>query len=72
MMVENGQQVLYSVYGLHRRKDIYGSDADDFRPERWEHRHQGGWDFLPFNGGARNCLGRKCNLKKNFKNRDRY
>lgn len=57
-MVQKGQQVLYCVYGMHRRKDLYGADAEEFRPERWGHRRQG-WDFLPFNGGARNCIGRE-------------
>lgn len=35
-MVKKGTLVQYSSYGLHRRKDIYGEDADEFRPERWE------------------------------------
>ena len=61
IMIQKGQQVLYCVYGMHRRKDLYGVDAEDFRPERWEQRRQG-WDFLPFNGGARQCLGRKLNF----------
>ncbi|KAH6706586.1 cytochrome P450 [Leptodontidium sp. MPI-SDFR-AT-0119] len=56
IMVKKGQQVMYCVYGMHRRQDIYGQDAGEFRPERWESRRQG-WDFLPFNGGARQCLG---------------
>lgn len=56
-----GARVIYSVFALHRRKDIYGDDADDFRPERWgqEELRKVGWGWLPFNGGARVCLGRK-------------
>ena len=62
ILIQRGQQVLYCVYGMHRRKDLYGVYADDFRPERWDQRRQG-WDFLPFNGGARQCLGRKLNFQ---------
>jgi len=43
---------------MHRRKDIWGEDALDFNPDRWEGR-KSGWEFLPFNGGPRICLGRK-------------
>jgi cytochrome P450 len=57
-MVQKGQQVMFCIYGMHRRKDLYGPDANEFKPERWENRRQSG-DFLPFNSGARSCLGRK-------------
>ena len=46
---------------MHRRKDIFGADANDFRPERWV-RLRPGWAFLPFNGGPRTCLGQQLAL----------
>lgn len=45
---------------MHRRKDLYGDDASDFRPERWEENDLAntiGWGFMPFHGGPRICLG---------------
>jgi len=30
-----GTNVSYCAWGLHRSKDIFGPDADSFRPERW-------------------------------------
>lgn len=44
---------------MHRRKDIYGDDALDFRPERWEGGalKNVGYGYLLFNAGPRNCLG---------------
>ena len=51
--------VQYSTYTMHRRKEFYGEDADDFKPERWETLRPG-WEYLPFNGGPRICIGRKC------------
>lgn len=46
------------VYLMHRRKDLWGEDAEVFRPERWETRKPG-WDYLPFNGGPRICIGQQ-------------
>lgn len=56
--IEAGQSVLYNVHVMQRRKDLWGQDADDFRPERWVDLRPG-WNFLPFNGGPRICLGQQ-------------
>jgi len=36
VFVPAGTLVGYQIYVMQRRKDIYGEDADEFRPERWE------------------------------------
>jgi cytochrome P450 len=58
VLVRKGQQVIYSVYVMHRRKDLWGPDADEFKPERWEGRRSG-FEYLPFNGGPRICIGQQ-------------
>jgi cytochrome P450 len=50
--------VVYTTYSMHRRKDFYGDDAEEFKPERWESLRPG-WEYLPFNGGPRICLGQQ-------------
>ncbi|PYH47181.1 cytochrome P450 [Aspergillus saccharolyticus JOP 1030-1] len=59
IFIRKGQLVTYSVYAMHRREDLYGPDSRSFRPERWEEGASRGWDFLPFNGGPRICLGQQ-------------
>ena len=65
VMVRKGDAVAYAAYAMHRRKSLYGEDADSFRPERWDPDENNavnlkkiGWGYLPFNGGPRICLGR--------------
>lgn len=58
LFVPKGTPVGYSVWSMHRRKDYYGADADEFKPERWESLRPG-WEYLPFNGGPRICLGQQ-------------
>lgn len=50
---------MFSQYVNSRKQNIYGPDADDFRPERWETGELAniGWAYFPFNGGPRQCLG---------------
>lgn len=57
VFVPKGTSVIYSAFSMHRRTDIYGPDALEFKPERWE-TIRPGWGYLPFNGGPRICLGR--------------
>ena len=53
-----GQIVVYNVYAMHRDTALWGPDANEFRPERWENLKPG-WKYVPFGGGPRICLGRK-------------
>ena len=62
--IPKGTAVAYSVYSMHRQPSLYGLDADDFRPERWEeplglneNALSSKWGYLPFNAGPRSCLG---------------
>lgn len=48
----------WSAFAMQRRKDFYGEDADEFKPERWDTLRPG-WEYLPFNGGPRICLGQQ-------------
>lgn len=60
VFVSKGTLVSYNVYAMHRRADIYGADASEFRPERWEDSQlRPGWAYLPFNGGPRICIGQR-------------
>jgi cytochrome P450 len=56
--IRAGQEVGYNTHVMHRRTDIWGEDANDFVPERWE-SCKPGWEYVPFNGGPRICLGQQ-------------
>lgn len=56
--VRKGESVTFIIYAMHRRKDIWGEDANEFKPERWEGR-KSDWSFIPFSGGPRICLGQQ-------------
>lgn len=59
ILVRKGELVVISQYVNSRKKNIYGQDAEEFRPQRWEigELDNIGWAFFPFNGGPRKCLG---------------
>ncbi|MFZ1926194.1 MAG: cytochrome P450 [Solirubrobacteraceae bacterium] len=63
-VVPAGQGVSISILLVHHREDIY-PDPFTYRPERWL-EHEGGraggrapqtYEWLPFGGGTRRCLG---------------
>ncbi|EKM59788.1 uncharacterized protein PHACADRAFT_250518 [Phanerochaete carnosa HHB-10118-sp] len=62
--VRRGDLVCLPILALNRRCDIWGDDAHEFRPERWEDVPEaaasvpGVWgNLLTFLGGPRACIG---------------
>lgn len=65
-----GAVVMWATWAMGRSKNIWGPDADDFRPSRWlidddqgidtaTLRTMGAFEFPVFNGGPRSCLGKR-------------
>ena len=58
-----GVNLRYFDFLLHRRKDLWGPDAEEFSPERWIDPERlkimtsDPFKFIPFNAGPRICLG---------------
>jgi cytochrome P450 len=48
--------VSVSILLVHHREDLY-PDPFAFRPERWLDRKPGTYEWIPFGGGTRRCLG---------------
>ncbi|KAF8232559.1 cytochrome P450 [Tricholoma matsutake] len=62
--VRKGQIMMVPIIAVNRDKSIWGEDADEFRPERWESISEassevpGVWgNMLTFLGGPRACIG---------------
>jgi cytochrome P450 family 135 len=51
-----GVNIAPSIYLLHRRPDLY-PEPEAFRPERFLKRSPGTYEWIPFGGGVRRCLG---------------
>jgi len=58
VFIPKDTEVNYSIHVMHRRKDLWGEDAEEFKPERFVGRRPG-WEYLPFNGGPRICIGQQ-------------
>ena len=66
VFIAKGTNLRLWLYVAHRRRDIWGPDAREFRPERWGESLPGeqqqqesggglkpGWAYVPFGGGPR-------------------
>lgn len=54
--LEPGTSVLVNIYSTHYRNDLY-PQPQKFQPERFLERQYSIYEFLPFGGGARGCIG---------------
>ena len=58
-----GETIIWSTMAMQRRKDLYPdvsptfADPSIFSPERWENWTPKPWNYVPFNGGPRICVG---------------
>jgi cytochrome P450 len=48
--------ILISILLLHHQESLY-PEPFEFRPERWIDRKPGTYEWIPFGGGIRRCLG---------------
>lgn len=72
--VKRGQQIVVGIYTLNRNKEIFGEDADEYRPERWledDKRDRSvekafsftAWSpLMTFLAGPRGCIGYRFSL----------
>ncbi|KAJ0780548.1 putative cytochrome P450 [Helianthus annuus] len=67
--VGEGWFVTYHTYAMGRMESVWGTDCNEFRPERWLEEKNGGgtvvyrpenpFKYPVFHGGARVCLGKE-------------
>lgn len=68
VFLPGGTHVSYSMVALNRRKDVFGDDADEFRPERWLAEEGTELGFMTraheviFGYGKNGCLGKSIAL----------
>lgn len=51
-----GKVLIACVYLTHHREDLY-PEPKQFKPERFLERKYSNYEFLPFGGGSRRCIG---------------
>ncbi|EKV00638.1 cytochrome P450 [Leptolyngbya sp. PCC 7375] len=54
--LEPGTRLYGAIYLTHHRPELY-PDSKSFKPERFLERQFASYEFLPFGGGVRRCIG---------------
>jgi len=67
IFVPEGTNFDTSFYVLHHLPEIWGPDAEEFNPDRWDTIKPGPWEYVPFGGGPRQCTGQiKATLETSY------
>lgn len=62
LLIRKGQRVILSIFSSHRNPAVFGQDAGEFRPERWDDLKKDTPGYFPFSLGPRACVGRQLSL----------
>ena len=55
--VPKGTYIVISPFAINRSLELWGEDADEFNPDRWEKPVANSYSFLTFLSGPRSCIG---------------
>jgi cytochrome P450 family 110 len=58
---EPGTILIPCIYLAHRRAETY-ADPEQFQPDRWLNQKFSPYEFFPFGGGSRSCIGMALSL----------
>lgn len=61
IVVPKGTSIAVGIYPVHHNKRYWGDNVEDFDPNRFHSDNEAKihpYCFLPFSGGARNCVGK--------------
>ncbi len=56
--IKPGDSLVFSQSIIHKKKNLWGEDADLFRPERFQQMSTDKYAYFPFGGGPRLCVGK--------------
>jgi cytochrome P450 len=58
VLLQKGDLIMVFTFGILRSPRLWGEDAREFNPDRWNDGRRS-WDFIPFGGGPRICVGQQ-------------
>jgi cytochrome P450 len=56
LQLERGSLVAAAIYLVHRRPELY-PEPERFNPDRFLSFKPASWEWIPFGGGLRRCIG---------------
>ncbi len=63
--IPGGTLIDVNVIAIHRNPQIWGNDAEEFKPERFlDMKHHVAYSYLPFGLGSRRCIGESFSLQE--------
>ncbi|MFZ3301361.1 MAG: cytochrome P450 [Microgenomates group bacterium] len=58
IVIKKGAYIAFPVYAIHHNTELWGVDANTFKPERFlNHERPEKGSFIPFGLGTRSCIG---------------